>query len=65
MVLQRESNLRVIQAAELLTVEANHLEQEFNRLYPRHAQEGRITALLGLSNRIHLLRHLAAQIQTV
>lgn len=62
---QRESNLRVIQAAQLLTVEANHLEQEFNRLYPRHMQDGRVTALLGLSNRIHLLRHLATQIESV
>lgn len=56
---------RVIAAVELLRTEAAHLEDEFNQRYPRFVQEGRITNLLGLSNRIRLLRHLADQIETV
>lgn len=60
---QREG--RILKAVDLLKAEACHLEEEFNRRFPVFVQEGRVTALLGLSNRIHLLRHLAAQIETI
>lgn len=56
---------RVIAAVELLKAEAFELELEFNQRFPRFVQEGRITQLLGLSNRIRLLRHLANQIETI
>lgn len=56
---------RVIAAVELLKAEAFELELEFNQRYPRFVQEGRITQLLSLSNRIRLLRHLANQIETI
>lgn len=56
---------RVIAAVELLKAEAYELEQDFNRRYPRFVQEGRISNLLGLSNRIRLLRHLANQIESI
>ena len=56
---------RVISAVEMLKAEAFELEQQFNERYPRLVQDGRITALLGLSHRIRLLRHLANQLETI
>lgn len=56
---------RILQAVDLLKAEACDLEHEFNLRFPVFVQEGRVTALLGLSNRIHLLRHLAAQIESI
>lgn len=56
---------RVIAAIELLKAEAFELEQQFNARYPAFVQEGRITNLLSLSNKIRLLRHLADQIETI
>ena len=50
---------RLLQAVEALRAEADELQAEFNQLYPRMVQNGRFTALLGLSNRIGLLRHIA------
>lgn len=60
---QREG--RIVAAVDLLRAEAFELEQQFNQRYPKFVQEGRITSLMGLSNRIHLLRHLATQIETI
>lgn len=60
---QREG--RIVAAVDLLRAEAFELEQQFNHRYPQFVQEGRITSLMGLSNRIHLLRHLATQIETI
>lgn len=60
---QREG--RIVAAVDLLRAEAFELEQQFNQRYPQFVQEGRITSLMGLSNRIHLLRHLATQIETI
>lgn len=60
---QREG--RIVAAVDLLRAEAFELEQQFNQRYPKFVQEGRITCLMGLSNRIHLLRHLATQIETI
>lgn len=56
---------RILQAVDLLKAEASDLEHEFNMRFPVFVQEGRVTALLGLSHRIHLLRHLAAQIESI
>lgn len=50
---------RLLQAVEALRAEADELQAQFNNRYPQMVQEGRFTALLGLSNRIGLLRHLA------
>lgn len=60
---QREG--RIVAAVDLLRAEAFELEQQFNQRYPQFVQEGRITSLMGLSNQIHLLRHLATQIETI
>ena len=54
-----EPSNRLLQAVEALRAEADELQAEFNQRYPRMVQDGRFTALLGLSNRIGLLRHLA------
>lgn len=56
---------RVIAACELLRTEAFELEQQFNDRFPRFVQEGRISGLLSLSNKIQLLRHLAAQLESI
>lgn len=56
---------RLIAAAELLRSEAQDLEQQFNSRYPEFVREARITRLMGLSNRIHLIRHLASQIESI
>lgn len=56
---------RLIAAVELLKAEAFDLEQQFNQRYPQFVQEARISRLMGLSNRIHLLRHLAQQIESI
>jgi len=56
---------RLIAAAELLRAEAHDLEQQFNERYPQFVQEARITRLMGLSNRIHLIRHLASQLESI
>ena len=56
---------RVIAAIELLRDEAYDLEQQFNERYPQFVQEARITRLMGLSNRIHLIRHLASQLESI
>lgn len=50
---------RLLQAVEALRAEADELQAQFNQRYPHMVQGGRFTALLGLSNRIGLLRHLA------
>lgn len=54
-----EPSNRLLQAVEALRAEADELQAEFNQRYPRMVQDGRFTSLLGLSNRIGLLRHLA------
>lgn len=56
---------RVMAAVELLRHEAVELEREFNERYPVFVQEARITRLMGLSNRIHLLRHMANQLESI
>lgn len=56
---------RLIAAVELLRSEAQDLEQQFNSRYPEFVREARITRLMGLSNRIHLIRHLASQIEAI
>ena len=56
---------RLIAAIELLRAEAYDLEQQFNERYPQFVQEARITRLMGLSNRIHLIRHLAQQLESI
>lgn len=56
---------RLIAAAELLRAEAHDLEQQFNQRYPVFVQEARISRLLGLSNRIALIRHLAGQLESI
>lgn len=56
---------RLIAAVELLRSEAQDLEQQFNSRYPEFVREARITRLMGLSNRIHLIRHLASQIESI
>jgi hypothetical protein len=55
----------IIQAVDLIRSEALSLEEQFNQRYPRMVQEGRITALLSLSNRIQLLRHIATQLESI
>jgi hypothetical protein len=50
---------------DLLQAEAVSLEEAFNDRYPAFVQQGRITALLGLSNRIQLLRHMANQLESI
>lgn len=60
-----DTGSRVYAAAALLRAEAMELEQRFNQAYPRMVQDGRISSLLNLSNRIQLLRHLAAQVLTL
>lgn len=54
-----EPSNRLLQAVEALRAEADELQAQFSQRYPRMVQDGRFTALLGLSNRIGLLRHLA------
>lgn len=61
----RHSSERIIQAVDLLKAEACDLEEAFNRRYPRMVQDGHITALLGMSNRIQLLRHMALQLESI
>ena len=56
---------RLIAAIELLRAEAYDLEQQFTERYPQFVQEARITRLMGLSNRIHLIRHLASQLESI
>jgi hypothetical protein len=56
---------RLIAAIELLRAEAYDLEQQFTKRYPQFVQEARITRLMGLSNRIHLIRHLASQLESI
>jgi hypothetical protein len=56
---------RIIAAVELLRAEALDLEQQFNDRYPRFVQEARFTALLTMSNRIQLLRHLCQQLESI
>lgn len=56
---------RLIAAIELLRAEAYDLEQQFNERYPQFVQEARITRLMGLHNRIHLIRHLASQLESI
>lgn len=56
---------RLIAAIELLKAEAFDLEQQFNSRYPEFVREARITRLMGLSNRIHILRHIAAQLESI
>lgn len=56
---------RLIAAVELLKAEAFDLEQQFNQRYPEYVREARITRLMGLSNRIHLIRHLANQLESI
>lgn len=56
---------RLIAAAELLRAEAHDLEQQFNQRYPQFVQEARISRLMGLSNRISLIRHLASQLESI
>lgn len=61
----RCTSKRVVQAVDLLKAEAVSLEEAFNDRYPAFVQQGRITALLGLSNRIQLLRHMANQLESI
>lgn len=56
---------RLVAAIELLRAEARDLERQFNERYPQFVQEARITRLMGLSNRIHLIRHLASQLESI
>lgn len=56
---------RLIAAVELLRAEAYDLEQQFNSRYPEFVREARITRLMGLSNRIHLIRHMANQLESI
>lgn len=56
---------RLIAAIELLKAEAFDLEQQFNNRYPEFVREARITRLMGLSNRIHLIRHIATQLESI
>lgn len=56
---------RIRAAADLLRAEAHQLENEFNNRYGTFVQEARITRLLGLSNRIHILRHMAQQLDAI
>lgn len=56
---------RLIAAVELLKAEAFDLEEQFNSRYPEYMREARITRLMGLSNRIHLIRHLANQLESI
>lgn len=56
---------RIRSAADLLRAEAHQLETEFNKRYSVFVQEARISRLMGLSNRIHLLRHMAQLLETI
>lgn len=56
---------RLRAAIEALRDEADDLQQAFNDRYPELVQQGRVTALLGISNRIGLLRHMADQIAAI
>lgn len=56
---------RLRAAIEALRDEADDLQEEFNNRYPELVQQGRVTALLGISSRISLLRHMADQIAAI
>jgi hypothetical protein len=56
---------RIRAAIEALRDEADALQSEHDHRYPYMVQQGQITALQSLSNRIAILRHLANQIANV